>query len=378
MTSLLRTLPRLSRVSGVVGLVALALTAVGGWLDCDAFFEAWMIGWLFTLGISLAAMTNVMIHELTGGEWGIVLRPPLEAAMLALPWCALAAIPLAFGLPYLFAWARPEAVAASETLQAQRWFLNAPSFLIRNTIWLVAWCGLAIALAKRLASRAADRSARRIAVAGLLVYLVTVTIFAYDWIVSLVPGWTSTAAGVRLGAAQFLGAFTFAVVFAAAAPRRGTGAPPTRRDFQDFGNLLLTFAMFWAYIAYIEFFIIWGEDIPRETAWYLPRTQTSWRVLAFAVLALDFALPFAAMLFRAVKRDGRALAAVCGCVLLGYWLDLVWLTAPSWRPGGFALHWVDLAASIGQAAIWLAVVAAIMARLPERAAVRHREARAHG
>ena len=97
-------------VAGVVGLVA---CAVGAWLDSGAFFRAWLVSWLFLLGIALASMAQVMIHELTGGDWGRVLRPPLEAATATLPLIALLAVPLAFGLPSLFAWARPDAVAAS-------------------------------------------------------------------------------------------------------------------------------------------------------------------------------------------------------------------------------------------------------------------------
>jgi hypothetical protein len=382
MTPLLRwqALPRLSRRAGVVGIVGLVLTAIGGWLDPDAFFQAWLVSWLFVLGLSLAAMMNAMIHELTGGEWGIVLRPPLEAAMLALPWCAVLALPLAFGLPHLFAWARPEAVAASEALQAKRWFLNTPGFLIRNAVWLIVWSAFAIAFGNRLsASALGDARAKRIAVAGQFVYLVTVTALAYDWIVSLVPGWSSTAIGVRLGSTQFLGAFAFAVVFAALAPDpRHAGQPPTARDFQDFGNLLLTFAMFWAYIAYMQFFIVWGEDLLRETTWYVPRLQTGWRWLAIIVLILDFALPFVAMLFRVVKRDRLALATVCAIVLAGQWLDTLWLTVPSLRRAGFALHWLDFAALAAEGGLWLAVVSAIVPRLATRRSSRDQKVRAHG
>jgi hypothetical protein len=376
-----RVLPPLSRFAGAIGALALVASGFGAWVDRAAFFQGWLVAWLFVLSISLAAMMNVMIHELTGGEWGLVLRPPLEAAMLALPFCALLAMPLAFGLPDLFAWARPDAIAVGES-HAQRWFSNVPSFLARNAAWLAAWSALALSFRKRIAARGSRelRAGRRIAVAGLAIYFVTITLFAYDWIVSLVPGWSSTAAGVRLGAGQFLAAFAFAVAFALVAPQaRRAGSAVTPRDLQDFGNLLLTFAMFWAYIAYSEFFIVWAEDLPRETAWYAPRLQTSWRWLALAVLALDFALPFTAMLFRAVKRNRTALAAVCALVLFGQWLDCVWLTAPSLRSEGFAPHWLDFAALVAEGGLWLALVAAIVDRMPAREPVtRAPEASAHG
>ena len=137
MTLAWRELPRASQRLALLGLAASIVCAIGGWFDRAAFFQAWLVNWLFLLGISLAAMMDVMIHELTGGKWGRVLRPPLEAAMSALPFVALLAIPLAFGLQDLFAWARADDVAASALLQAKQWYLNRPAFLLRNALWLV-------------------------------------------------------------------------------------------------------------------------------------------------------------------------------------------------------------------------------------------------
>ena len=381
MTLAWRELPRASQRLALLGLAAAIVCAIGGFLDPAAFFQAWLVNWLFLLGISLAAMMDVMIHELTGGKWGRVLRPPLEAAMSALPFVALLAIPLAFGLQDLFAWARADDVAASTLLQAKQWYLNRPAFLLRNALWLVVWSVFALRLRRRLAtnSEADVRARRRLSVAGLLVYLATVTLVAYDFIASLVPEWSSTAVGVRLGVAQFVAALGFAVPFAVLDARAQRQVPPaTARDYQDFGNLLLTFAMMWAYIAFTQYLIVWGEDLPRETSWYWPRVATSWRGLAFAVAFLNFALPVVAMLFRGIKRNGSALAVVCGLALLGQWLDCLWLVAPSLRPDGFSMHWLDVAALVAEGAPWLALVIALAERAFVAPAPRLAGATAHG
>ena len=179
-------LPPLSRRAGAVGMIAMLVSVVGGWNDPPRFFEAWLVTWLFLLGIALASMLDVMIHELTGGHWGFVLRPALESANLTLPLIALLAVPLAFGLPHLFAWAQADAVAHSEVLRAKSWYLNRPGFLLRNGVSLAVWSAMALALHRRLRS-GDEPSRRRIAVAGLLVYLGTITFAAYDWIASLAP-----------------------------------------------------------------------------------------------------------------------------------------------------------------------------------------------
>ncbi len=373
MSRMLRALPPLSRKTGAAGaallLVAYAISAR------DAFLQAWLVAWLFLLAIALGGMANVMIHELTGGEWGLVLRPPLEAAMATLPLLALAALPLGLGIHDLFPWARSDAAAKGLQAPNVAW-LNAPLFLLRSTLVLAVWSALAVAfLRQTYAGRApgALRARRRLAIAGLLVYLFTVTVAAFDWIASLVPAWYSSAVGVRLGASQFLAALAFAVPCAV---RRERTLPP--RDAQDFGNLLLTYAMTWAYIAFTQYLIVWAEDLPRTIGWYWPRVETSWRIVVLPLVVLNFALPAAAMLFRRIKRDPLALASICAATLLGQWLDAFWLVVPSLRPEGFAVHVADLLVPIGLGAVWLAVFSALVARMPTPATVAGPEAPAHG
>lgn len=351
-------LPTFARRSALVGALALAACVIAGIVDHAAFFQAWLVTWLFLLGITLASMMDVMIHELTGGRWARPVRRPLEAAMASVPLVALLAIPLAFGLGDLFPWTH------ATGQDVPRWWLNVPGFLIRNAVWLLLWSALAWRMRMLLARGDAPEvllARRHTAILGLIVYLLTITLAAYDWVASLAPGWASTAVGIRLGASQFIAAFGFAVPFAVAEARDLAQEPRARaRELQDLGNLLLTFAMTWAYFAFSQYLIIWAEDLPKETAWYLPRTATSWRYLVLVVIALNFALPTVAMLFRGLKRRPAWLAAVCGLALLGQWLDAVWLTLPSLRPHGFFISPVDLLALLALAAIWLVGVIALL------------------
>src|ERR1700756_4662581 len=69
----------------------------------DQFFHAYLLGFMFWLGISLGSMAFLMIQHLTGGKWGMVIRRQLEAATKVLPLMALLFIPIAVaGLPYLY------------------------------------------------------------------------------------------------------------------------------------------------------------------------------------------------------------------------------------------------------------------------------------
>ena len=62
------------------------------------FFPAYLVGFLYWLGISLGCIGLTMLHHLVGGSWGLVIRRPLESgAMNVLP-LALLFVPIAFGV----------------------------------------------------------------------------------------------------------------------------------------------------------------------------------------------------------------------------------------------------------------------------------------
>ena len=56
-------------------------------------------------------MALVMLHHLTGGNWGICVRRFAEAAAMTLPLMLILFIPIAVGMHHLYPWARPSEVA---------------------------------------------------------------------------------------------------------------------------------------------------------------------------------------------------------------------------------------------------------------------------
>jgi len=107
-------LTRIQVIALIVGLVALALTVCGAFVERSQFFFSYLFGYLFWLGLSLGCFLVAMIHTLTGGRWGFPTRRFLEAGYLVLPLMLVLFIPICFGLHELYPWARPEEVAAEK------------------------------------------------------------------------------------------------------------------------------------------------------------------------------------------------------------------------------------------------------------------------
>jgi hypothetical protein len=128
------------------------------------------------------------------------------------------------------------------------------------------------------------------------------------------------------------------------------------QQLQDLGNLLLATVLFWAYIAFVQYFIIWSGNIPEEVTWYLHRLRGGWEWIALALLVFHFIVPFALLLSSQVKRNPGTLAMVAGMVLVADLVHLWWLVAPTFFAGAFRIHWLDIVMPVALGALWLAAL----------------------
>jgi hypothetical protein len=146
---------------------------------------------------------------------------------------------------------------------------------------------------------------------------------------------------------QMLGAMALAVAHVGL--RRSPGSVP---EFNDLGNLLLMYVMTWAYLAFMQFLIIWVGNLPREIAWYVPRLQTGWVALGVILVVFHFFAPLAILLFRSAKRSALFLGSLAAALLAVHVIDVYWLVAPSVRPLGFHVSFFDVLALAAAAALW--------------------------
>jgi hypothetical protein len=352
--------PMMKRSFGI-GVVALALCLIGAYFDRSQFFRSYLIAYVFWLGIPLGCFGILMIHHLVGGTWGFVIQRPLEAAIRTFPIMALLFLSIFFGLPDLYVWARPEAVAHDKILLQKSAYLNATSFTARAVLYFAIWIVVGALLTKwsREQDRTADASLvgrlQSLSGPGLVLYGLTVTFSAIDWLMSLEPLWYSTIYGMIFMVSHGLVAFAFVIGAAYfLSGRKELSQIMAPWVFQDLGNLLLAFAMLWAYTSFSQFLLIWVENLDKEIPWYLHRTAGGWGGIAVSLIVLQFALPFLLLLSRAVKRKAATLCGVAALVGMMHWVELVWFVAPTFHPQGFSIHWTTIAAPVAIGGIWFA------------------------
>src|SRR3954470_15164552 len=100
-----------------VMLGGLLAAAVGG-LACaygwsvipDRFYAAWLTAYVYWLGLALGCLAWTMLHGLTGGAWGRVVRRIIESASQTLPLMALLFAPIWLNVRSIYLWADPAVV----------------------------------------------------------------------------------------------------------------------------------------------------------------------------------------------------------------------------------------------------------------------------
>lgn len=359
---------RIQRAALVAAAVGGGASVIGGLIDPSQFLRSYLLAYLFWAGIAVGCLCIVMLHHLSGGRWGLVIRRIVEAGSRTLVLLPVLFLPVALGARELYAWARPAEVAADEVLRHKSLYLNLPFFLARAAIYFVAWAGAAHLLSMwslKLDAGPDPRLERRLqglSGGGLVLMGLTITFSSVDWAMSLNPHWFSTIYGMIFMVGDALSALTLVIVLVALMggerPLSSVLRPAT---IHDLGKLLLAFLMLWAYLHISQFIITWSGNLPEEITWYVHRFQGGWQVLALLLVVLHFALPFVLLLSRDLKRDARLLGTVAAGILFARLLDLFWIVAPDLTghglENGFALHWLDLAAPIGVGGVWLAFFA---------------------
>ncbi len=356
--------PQMNRVQNralIVGIVALLACVAGAFSNSSQFFHSYLIAFLFWLGAALGCAAVLMLHHLVGGGWGLIIRRLLESGTRTTPLMALLVIPLLFGLPHLYEWTHAAPAAPGSLQQFKSVYLRAPFFVARTVVYFVIWLTLVYFLNRwsaeqdRTGEPSVLRRLRALSGPGIVIYGLTATFASVDWLMSFVPDWFSTAYGLLFVVSEVLTAL--ALVIAAAmflVDREPLSGVVSRQRLLDLGNLILTFVMLWAYIAFTQFLIMWAGNLPEEISWYRIHIRGGWIAIVVALLMFHFALPFVLLLFRYVKGKAKTLAALAIGILVIRLMDVWWSVEPSLHTR-IHLHWMDILAPIGMGGIWIAV-----------------------
>lgn len=365
----------IGRRSLVIGVVLSLVAIFGAFVQTEQFFRAYLLGFMAWLGVTLGSMVILMIRHLTGGGWGMVIRRILGAAMRCLPLMTLLFLPILFGLPRLYLWARPLDTIHEQHLrehlqQISGSYLSVRGFVLRAVIYFVIWNLLSFLLTRWSAQqdqpplRDNSRRFKILSGPGLILYGFTISFAAIDWMMSIDPAWISTIYGLLILIGQVLSAMCFAVVIERILVRYKPMSELLRPDFvHDHGKWMLTFVMVWAYFEFSQWLIIWAGNLPEEIPWYMRRLSGGWAAVGLFIVVFHFAVPFMLLISRPFKRDITRLVWLAVWLLFMRYVDLLWMIEPEFSKT-VTLTWLDVVVPVAIGGLWLAFFCRNLSAMP--------------
>ena len=301
-----------------------------------------------------APWRSAMIHQLSGGAWGVVIRRLLGAASRTLPVLTLLFLPIVLGMHHLYEWTHADVVAPDPILQRQA-ALPERAVLPRARGALLRGLERARVLPEQVVARAGPRPATRASPRRMQV-------LSGGGLLALRPD--DDVRVVRLGdvarAALVLDDLRHALHGRPGADRArvpdrhaGVAEPPRRRSttivapahFHDLGNLMLAFvdAVGLLLVLAVPDHLVGqpagGDHLVPAPAAHRLALHRRWRSWSFHFAR---AVPGAAV----ARRQARAAAAASrsrSAILVVRLVDLFWLIAPAFHQRRLqSCSWLDV------------------------------------
>ena len=280
-------------------------------------WRAFLVNYVWWTGISFGTLLFSALLNITNAHWGRSLKRLAEAPGTFAPVSFLLFWVLYFGKEEIFIWIR-------EPVPEKAAWLNPGFMFARDGIGLLLLTIVSIGIiyhsvcadrkvlnvgstAKPVKQDAIDtqiakhfNAQKKLSTAYGILYAVVLSLIAFDLLMSLDPHWYSSL----FGAYFFIGSFytglamlMILTVFAVRYMGQETSIEPSQ--FHDLGKLMLGFCLMTGDFFYTQFFVIWYGNLPEETRYLLLRLQKSpWDHIAWTVLIVTFAVPFAVLLNR--------------------------------------------------------------------------------
>jgi hypothetical protein len=348
----------------LVGGLGIGSLAVGLFLKPQVAFQSYLWAYLFWFGITFGCLGIYLLHNVVGGNWGVVIRRFLESGIRTLPLAFIALLPILFAMykGFLYIWTNDQYVQSHHLVAVKHGYLTPWFFAVRAVFYFLIWFlwGFRLLRMSGEQDRTGDRDQviagrmKRFSAPGLVLFVFTICWAFIDWIMSLEPDWYSTMYPWLSMIGQVLLTFSFLVaVLVLLSKRKPFAGVLNFQHFNDLGNLMLCFTMLWAYMSFGQFLIIWAENLPDEIPWYLKRFSFGWGYLAVFVAIFHFCLPFFLLLMRFIKRNPKFIFWLAVWMIVARLVDLFWVVIPAFRQPNLSIVWTDIVAAIGMGGIWL-------------------------
>jgi hypothetical protein len=292
---------------GAVGLggAAFATGLTGG--GTTRMFAGLIASWLFFAGAAVGAIAFRALFRVIQAGWAEPLGALAEAQASFFPAASVVLVVILAGAAIVPWVAKPTGWLATPALVIRQLTANAALFGLAH-VWF---------------RKGAEPPTLRASVIYLLLFSVVLSIWAFDFVLGPTPNFGNTLIGPYVFVGSFIAGTCLVTLLGVA---RGTLSDKQRIDAS---GLILTLAIFWAYLFWSQYLTIWYANLPDEVSFALRRSIDGWGAVVLAVIVLVFVVPCLGLLRPGGRRSPRILGTVLVAQLLGLWMNCILMVVPS-------------------------------------------------
>ncbi|WP_236668770.1 quinol:cytochrome C oxidoreductase [Hymenobacter rubidus] len=318
---------------------------------------------LFFLGVSTVGTVFMAINYVAYAGWSVLVKRISEAlSAWVIPGGVIMLVVFLIGRHDIFHWTHEGIMDKGSPnydaiIAGKSGFLNLPFYLIRTIVYLAIWAFFSWKL--RQLSLQEDlyggtvwfhRSINASAL-FLVLYAVTSSMSAWDWVMSVDTHWFSTMFGWYVFASWWVSGIAAIALTAIFLKQAGYLRALSSNHLHDLGKLMFGFSIFWTYVWFAQFMLIWYANLPEEAVYFNQRLggfEGRYTGIFFFNIAINFVFPFLGLMTRDAKRQMIIMKIVAIAILCGHWSDFYLMLMPGTMKGenGFLIE-------IGVAAIFL-------------------------
>jgi cell division protein FtsL len=301
-------------------------------------WSAFFISAIFFFMVSLLVLVFYAIQWAAEAGWSIVLFRVMEAlTAYILPGSIILFLFLlasGFHMNHIYVWMSPEAIH-DELIQAKKWWLNIPGWLIRAFIYLAGYNIFRYILVRN--SRKLDETKdyktyinnKNLAVGFLAFYGVTQLFMSFDWLMSLDPHWFSQLYSFYVFASMLVTAITVIAITTIYLKSKEYLPEVNTSHIHDLAKYMFGFSIFWTYFWFDQFMLQWYSNQPEEVVYFVPRLLGAYQVPFIAMLLLNFILPILILISSDFKRHTWIILIAGLFIIIGHFVDVFILISPA-------------------------------------------------
>ena len=239
----------------------------------------------YFLSLAMGGAFFLVIQSISQSGWSSAFKRIPEAMMSYISVAAVFFLLIYFGVHDIYHWSHAEAVASDPLLQHKSVFLNVPFFFVRMIIYFILWIVFIrilrnISLKEDLADHANMDSILQLfgkseLFSKILIFIlaITVSLSAFDWIMSIDAHWYSAIFALKNLVAAFLHGVSIIALIVIILYKRGYFPFLNKYHLHDFSRYIFMLSIVWGYFWFAQFMIIWYGNIPEETPFLLHRIR---------------------------------------------------------------------------------------------------------